>query len=81
MVYLEAMACNLPVVATDDELRRGIVSGAGEYVAHPKDIADYAAVLQRALAENWEDRPRRQAAQFDWEKISLQYEAEFATLK
>jgi glycosyltransferase involved in cell wall biosynthesis len=81
VVYLEAMACNLPVVATDDELRRGIVSDAGAYVAHPKDIADYAAVLQRALAENWEDRPRRQAARFDWEKISLQYEAEFANLK
>ncbi len=80
VVYLEAMACNVPVIATDDGLRRSIVGEAGSYVANPKDSAEYANALQQALEENWGGKPRRQAARFDWVEIAMQYEAGFAAL-
>ncbi len=81
VVYLEAMACNLPVVATDDELRRGIVGDAGLYVEDPHDIDGYSQALAGALAVKWGDSPRRQAERFDWSKIVSQYDREFRLLQ
>ena len=80
VVYLEAMACNLPVVATDDELRRGIVGEAGLFVRDPRDIDAYAEGLKAALAKGWGDHPRQQAESFDWREIAARYEAEFQAL-
>ena len=80
VVYLEAMACNLPVVATDDELRRGIVGEAGRFVRDPRDTDAYAGALKAALAKGWDDSPRRQAESFDWSEIAKRYEEEFFTL-
>ena len=80
VVYLEAMACNLPVVATDDELRRGIVGDAGLYVEDPHDIDGYSRALATALAADWGNLPRKQAEKFDWDEIARQYELEFKAL-
>ena len=80
VVYLEAMACNLPVVATDDELRRGIIGEAGLFVGKAQETDEYAKVIQRALARDWGDRPRRRAEAFDWRGIAARYEAEFQAL-
>ena len=78
--YLEAMATNLPVVATDDELRRELVDGAGLFVKDPTDSKDYAAIIQFALNTNWSDKPRNQAKKFDWIWITSEYEKAMNTL-
>lgn len=80
IVYVEAMACNLPVVATDDELRREIVGPAGVFVKDVRDPAAYAAALKAALEEDWGNRPRRRAEKFGWAEIARQYENEFSKL-
>jgi len=78
--YLEAMACNLPVVAPDDELRREIIADAGIYVKTPIDIENYAQTLDRALKTSWLDKPRERALGFDWDYIALKYEELFRDL-
>lgn len=72
IVYLEAMAAGLPVVAPDDEIRQEIVGDAGITcnVTHPEE---YAAAIKQALDMNWGDKPIRQAAKYDWDKIAEQY--------
>jgi glycosyltransferase involved in cell wall biosynthesis len=78
-VLVEAMATNLPVVATDDPIRREIVGGAGILV-DPTDTEEYAKALQRALDINWGDRPRVQAEKFSWDEIAKKYEELFKAL-
>lgn len=79
IVYLEAMASGLPVVATDDELRREIIGDAGILV-NPKSIGAYTKALEKALSSNWDDKPRRQAEEFSWDKIAKNYEKLFQEL-
>jgi len=64
-VYLEAMACNLPVVATDDATRHEIVGQAGLFV-NPNNIPDYAKALGYALEIKFNSKPREQAEKFSW---------------
>ncbi len=73
IVYLEAMASGLGVVAPDDFSRREIIGDAGLFV-NVEDIDTYAYFIRKALDVDWEDRPRKQAEKFSWEKISGQYE-------
>ncbi len=79
MVYLEAMASNLPVVATDDELRREIIGEAGILV-EPTSIEDYAEALEKALKKKWGDIPRKQAEKFGWNTVVNRYEQLFSEL-
>jgi glycosyltransferase involved in cell wall biosynthesis len=78
-VLVEAMATNLPVVATDDEQRREIVGEAGILV-NPTNSEEYAKALQKALGTDWRDKPRNRAQQFSWEVIAKKYEELFKTL-
>jgi len=71
--YLEAMACNLPIVATDDELRREIIGAAGLYV-NPININQYAFVLKEASVRDWSNLPRRQAENYSWDEVVEVYE-------
>ena len=71
-VYLEAMACGLPVVATDDPSRRAIVGQAGVLCDVTQPEA-YGAALQQALEHNWGLLPRANASRFSWESIALRY--------
>lgn len=73
IVMLEAMACGLPVVANSDPIRREIVVDAGILV-DPIDISAYARAIEMSLKTNWNDKPRRQAEKFDWDKIASKYE-------
>ncbi|MBD2250027.1 glycosyltransferase [Nostoc parmelioides] len=72
LAYVEAMASGLPVVATDDEMRRQIVGNAGRLcdVTNP-DI--YAAALGEILTQDLQVRARQNALRFSWESIALRY--------
>lgn len=77
LVYPEALACNLPVVATDDSLRRELVGDAGLFINNPENNDNYAHLLQEASEKDWKAIPRKQAEKFDWEKIATRYLEEF----
>lgn len=72
-VLVEAMATNLPVVATNDSVRQEIVGEAGVLV-DPTNIQDYANALQEALTTNWGNKPRNQSEKFSWDIIAQKYE-------
>lgn len=78
-VIVEAMASGLPVVATDDPIRREIVGDAGLFV-DPTDSDEYARALEKALDTKWGNKPRMQAEKFSWDKIAKQYEDLFIDL-
>lgn len=78
LVYLEALACNLPVVATDDLLRHELIGEAGLFIDNPEDSGKYSLLLQEAAQKNWGNVPWNQAKRFDWEKIVDRYLEEFA---
>lgn len=67
IVYVEAMASGLPVVAPDDELRREII-GKGGILVDCTGIDAYAEALKEALSGDWQDIPQRQAKMFEWDK-------------
>lgn len=80
IVLVEAMAMGLPIVATDDPIRREIVGDAG-YFVNPENTEEYAAFIQKALKKNWGNKPRQQAMKFSWDNIAKQYEKLFLDLK
>lgn len=71
LVYLEAMACGLGVVAPDDESRREIIGSGGLLFADEKN---YAETLEKALGLKWKDKARAQAEKFSWDKAAKEYE-------
>lgn len=73
IVYIEAMACGLAVVAPNDSPRREIIGNAGILV-NVEDSKKYARALDDCLKKEWGDIPLKQADKFSWEKISQQYE-------
>ncbi len=79
MVYLEALASGLPVVAPNDEQRKEIVGNAGILV-DPTDTNAYAQALKMALKIDWGSKPRKQAQKFSWDKIVKKYEEIFEEL-
>jgi glycosyltransferase involved in cell wall biosynthesis len=79
IVLTEAMACGLPVVANNDDIRKEIVGDAGLMV-DPKDIEEYVNMLKKALNKDWGTKPRRQAEKFNWDMISKRYENLFNLL-
>lgn len=72
IVYLEAMASNLPVVAPDYPTRREIIGDAGLYT-DVNNIESYAQTLQQSLQIRWGNKPRKQADKFSWEVIAKRY--------
>ncbi len=80
IVYLEALATNLPIVATKDASRREIVGNAGVFVKNPDHIIQYAQKLETALSRRWKNTPRDQALKYSWDKIAQLYEKAFIYL-
>ena len=72
IVYVEAMASNLPIVAPDDLARREIIGNAGLFV-NVKNTEKYAAAINEALQKDWKNVPRKQSEKFSWDKIALMY--------
>lgn len=71
--YIEAMACNLPIVATFDSSRQEIIGDAG-ILTNPEDVDQYAKDLMLAASANYRNRPYNQALKFSWNKIAERYE-------
>ena len=76
IVLVEAMASGLPVVATDDPIRREIVGNAGFFV-DPTNTDEYAKAIEKALNLDWGVKPRKQAEKFSWDIIAQKYEELF----
>ncbi len=72
IVYLEAMAMNLPIVAPNDENRREIIGDAG-ILCNVENIEEYSKALIKALEKDWDILPRKQAEKFSWNEIGLKY--------
>ena len=72
LAYIEAMASGVPVVATDDAMRRYIIGNAGIVcdVTNP-DI--YAQALKNTLERDWKILSRENAMRFSWEAIASMY--------
>lgn len=73
IVIIEAMASGLPVVATNDPIRKEIVGNAGILV-DPADTDSYADAIKTAISKDWNDIPRAQAEKFSWDEIAKKYE-------
>jgi len=70
LTYLEAMASGLPVVTTDDPMRRYLVGNAG-ITCNVNNISCYTESLQLALDKHWY-QIQKQAFKFCWQRsISL----------
>jgi glycosyltransferase involved in cell wall biosynthesis len=80
-VFVEAMACGVPVVGHDTPRLRWIV-GADEYLVDTADATATAAAIARALAAGREGAAQRvdKAAAFAWPNIARQYRTFFETL-
>ncbi len=78
--YLEALASNLPVVTTDDNLRHEIIGPAGVYIKDPNNVTEYSRGLQKAMDTKWSNLPRIQAQKYSWDKIIPQYKNLFDSL-
>ena len=72
LAYIEAMACGIPVVATDDRMRRYIV-GNGGILCDVTDIELYAEAIAKALKLVWGGLPRQNALRFSWSTIAKLY--------
>jgi glycosyltransferase involved in cell wall biosynthesis len=73
LTYMEAMASGLPVVTTDDAVRRHIVKDAG-ILCDVTHLGEYAAAIRQAL-----DQPqlqllaRQNALRFSWNTVAQEY--------
>jgi glycosyltransferase involved in cell wall biosynthesis len=72
LVYLEAMASGLPVVATNDEMRRYIIADGGILCDVTNPIT-YADALTQVLNKAWGMRTRQNALRFSWDTLALHY--------
>jgi len=77
IVFIEAMATNLPVVTIRDEQRQEIVGDAGILVRNPKNPEKLRKAIDKALKKKWGNEPRKQAEKFGWDEIVRKYEELF----
>jgi glycosyltransferase involved in cell wall biosynthesis len=80
-VFIEAMACGLPVVAHDTPRLRWIV-GENEFLIDTSDAVNIARALEVARNSGATGRAQRveRAGRFSWSQIAEQYEGFFQDL-
>jgi glycosyltransferase involved in cell wall biosynthesis len=72
IVFIEALACGLPVVAHDAPRQRSVV-GTGGYYADVRDPDAYAAALLRALEAGPNVKRRSDVQHLSWGDIARRY--------
>jgi glycosyltransferase involved in cell wall biosynthesis len=72
LTYLEAMASGVPVVTTDDEMRRQTVGDAG-IACDVTDTEIYATALAEVLHQKPKEKARRNALRFGWDTVAVRY--------
>ena len=72
IAYVEAMACNLPIVTTHDRSRAEIVGRAG-ILTDPTNIKLYAKDLKLAYKTNYKNIPYSQSLKFSWNNVAQKY--------
>ncbi len=72
IAYLEALACGLPIVTTNDKSRQEIIGTAG-ILTNPEDTEQYAKDLTMAAKTDYTKRALDQAKKYSWEDISKKY--------
>ena len=72
IVYIEAMAAGLPIVATNDEVRREIIGDAG-ILCNVENVDEYAQAIRKALQTDWGDKPKKKAECYDYSVVGEQY--------
>lgn len=77
--YLEAMACNLPIVTTSDDQRAEIIGAAG-ILTDTSNVEQYAKDLKLAVKINYKNIPYAQALKFSWNKVGEKYSNLISTL-
>ena len=70
--YIEAMACNIPVVTTGDDSRAEIIGEAG-ILTDPQNIDQYAKDLMMAANTSYKNKPYVQSLKFSWNKVAEKY--------
>ncbi len=80
IVYLEAMASGLGVVAPDDLSRQEIIGQAGILV-DTSDPEKFSQALEGAFKKDWLKVARLQAEKFSWDKVANSYLELFKDLK
>ena len=73
LVFLEALATGLPVVAHDAPRQRFVIGDAGLF-CNVLDPKSYASALNTALTLPYDEARVRQAEKFTWHDIIRQYE-------
>ncbi len=72
LVFLEAMASGLPVVANNGPRQRYVVNGGG-VLCNVYDINAYAQALRSVLDAAPSEEARKQGMRFDWREVAAQY--------
>ena len=80
LVFLEALSCNLPVVTSNDPIRKEIIGEAGLLVDSPESSEDLSKAIEKAYKTKWKNTPRERALNFSWTKTSKKYENLFSSL-
>ncbi|MDO8589381.1 MAG: glycosyltransferase family 4 protein [Armatimonadota bacterium] len=79
IVFLEALACNTPIVAHSSPVQRWIAGDAG-LTCNCEASEEYAAALQMALDTDFGNSPRMRALSFDWSIVASEYESIFCSV-
>jgi len=74
---LEAMACNIPVIAKKDPTREWMVGKGGLLLKSMKDLSEG---LKTVTDLDWDYEPRKQAEKFSWNKSVDMYEEAFRSI-
>lgn len=74
LVVLEALACNTPVVISQEVAVGGLVDEKVGYRVPVDDIEAYVGAVTEGINKDWGDEPRKNALAYDWDIITKSYE-------